>query len=102
VVMTQADAGRGIEELWQTLEDHQSHLSESGLLETRRSDRRRLEFLEIIVEELKNRLDKHILHSRNLNIIIDSVSNGESEPYSEAMSVLEGVFVNLDIPDSRK
>ena len=101
VVLTQADAGMGIEDLWQTLKAHHSELSDRGLLKTRRAQRRRSEFLDILIEELKTRLDEHILHSPDLNIIIDSVSNGESEPYSEAMAVLEGIVFSLDIQDVR-
>mgnify|MGYP002827016249 CR=1 FL=1 len=40
VVLTQADADKGIEDLWQALKDHQSQLCDSGLLETRRAHRR--------------------------------------------------------------
>lgn len=102
VVLTQANAGKGIEDLWQTLKDHHSELSDSGLLETRRAHRLRSEFLDILIEELKKRLDEHVLHNPDLNLIIESVGNGESEPYSEAMAVLEGVFLSLDMQNIRE
>ena len=102
VVLTQANAGKGIEDLWQTLKDHHSELSDSGLLETRRAHRLRSEFLDILIEELKKRLDEHVLHNPDLNLIIESVGNGESEPYSEAMAVLEGVFLSLNMQNIRE
>ena len=102
VVLTQADADKGIEDLWQTLKDHHSELSDRGLLETRRAHRLRSEFLDILIEELKKRLDEHVLHNPDLNLIIESVGNGESEPYSEAMAVLEGVFLSLDMQNIRE
>jgi len=101
VVLTQADSGKGIDVLWNALETHKAHMSQSGLLETRRSERRTTEFLQILREELKNRLDSQILHSPSLNIIIDSIGNGQLEPYSEAMCVLEDLLLNLDLRDNR-
>jgi LAO/AO transport system kinase len=52
----QAQAGRGMEELWKALETHAKFLTESPTGRDRQRDARRLELLEILEERLAERL----------------------------------------------
>ena len=96
VVLTQADRGEGIEELWVKIKEHYLNLnaSESGgenrsLLEQRRAERRREEFLEALQEELSHRLRAHIKRDQTLQSYLEDIGIGKLEPYSAAAELLD-------------
>ena len=59
VTLTAAHTGRGIEELWDKLQEHRAYLETSGNLSKRRGEHRTQEFLEVVEEELVRRLRRH-------------------------------------------
>ncbi|MDE2843477.1 MAG: methylmalonyl Co-A mutase-associated GTPase MeaB [Chloroflexota bacterium] len=95
VVLTRADRGEGIEALWEDIESHRNYLSSSAgagdyrsLLEERRGERRRAEFLETLQEELFQRLKARIEREQTLQSIVEDIGNGKLEPYSTASELL--------------
>lgn len=99
VVLTQADRGKGIEDLWAKIEDHRSQLTapagageQRSLLEQRRAERRRQEFLEALQEELFQRLRARIEREQSLQSYLEDIGLGKLEPYSAAAEL-------LDLPD---
>ncbi|MDE2780638.1 MAG: methylmalonyl Co-A mutase-associated GTPase MeaB [Chloroflexota bacterium] len=95
VVLTRADRGEGIEALWEEIESHRNYLSTSAgagdyrsLLEERRGERRRAEFLETLQEELFQRLKARIEREQTLQSIVEDIGNGKLEPYSAASELL--------------
>ena len=96
VVLTQADRGQGIAELWEQVENHRSHslaaaesCSQVNKLQLRRSARRRAEFLESVQEELSHRLKTRMELDPTLQLILDDVATGKREPFSAAAELLE-------------
>ncbi|CAI8000105.1 Putative GTPase PH0274 [Geodia barretti] len=96
VLLTQADRGLGIEELWEKVKEHRSFasapaddLGQPSLLEKRRSDRRRAEFLESIQEELNHRLKARIENDPTLRLMLEDIAIGKREPFSTAAELLE-------------
>ena len=95
VVLTQADRGEGIEDLWSKIEEHRLKLTapstaegNRSLLEQRRMDRRREEFLEALQEELFQRLKARIKREQTLQSYLEDIGNGKLEPYSAAAELL--------------
>ena len=95
VVLTQADRGEGIEDLWSKIEEHRLKLTSPvaaggyrTLLEQRRMDRRREEFLEALQEELFQRLKARIKREQTLQSYLEDIGNGKLEPYSAAAELL--------------
>ena len=96
VVLTQADRGEGIEGLWAKIEEHRLSLNapaSSGeyrsLLEQRRAERRRDEFLEALQEELFQRLKARIKREQSLQSYLEDIGIGKLEPYSAAAELLD-------------
>lgn len=56
IIMTRGDTGEGVEELKETIEEHRSHLRESGKLEKRR----RASLREFVISWATNRLEKEM------------------------------------------
>ena len=88
VMLTSAHTGRGIEDLWEKLEEHHSFLESSGNLAKRRGEHRTQEFLEAVEEELVRRLRRLVQTDPTLLAVMDRVAARESEPYSAAIEFL--------------
>ncbi len=95
VVLTQADRGLGIEDLWSKIEEHRLNITApasageyGSLLEQRRREKRREEFLEALQEELFQRLKAHIKREQILQSYLEDIGNGKLEPYSAAAELL--------------
>ena len=89
VVLTAANTGRGIEELWGKLEEHRVYLEASGELAKRRGEHRTQEFLEAVEEELARRLRRLVEQDPELTAIMEKVAGKEAEPYSSALDFLK-------------
>ena len=96
VVLTQADQGRGIAELWEKIGEHRSYSTqpagESGQptrLQLRRGARRRAEFLEAIQEELNHRLRVRMENDIILQSMLEDIEIGKRDPFSAATELLE-------------
>jgi LAO/AO transport system kinase len=97
VMLTQADRGEGIPELWEKIKEHRNFMDSTSLgdnalsrLERRRLERRRNEFLESVEEELKQRLNALINKNPVLVQILEGIAERELEPYSAALEFLDG------------
>ena len=96
VVLTQADQGQGIAELWEKIGEHRSYSTqpagESGQptrLQLRRRARRRAEFLEAIQEELNHRLRVRMENDIILQSMLEDIEIGKRDPFSAATELLE-------------
>ena len=89
VVLTQAEAGEGIGEVWEGIQRHKDSLSSGGELEKRRKERRRQEFLETVEEELSKRLWEKVRGDARFQGLLERVAAGETEPLAAAREVLE-------------
>ena len=100
VMLTTAQSGQGIDELWQKIEEHRQHLTDTSELPKRRGQHRQKEFLETVQEELTRRLKLRIEQDPTLIATLEQIANKESEPYSAAMEFLESSRLDADRIDS--
>ncbi len=96
VLLTQADKGAGIPELWEQIEAHHSYMNSSAQdgvgfspLKSRRNERRRQEFLESVQEELNQLVRAQLESNPTLQSMLDDVANGKLEPFSAAINLLK-------------
>ena len=89
VVLTQADAGKGIDELWERVKAHREFLTNTGGLESKRRARRRDEFLETVEEELGRRVRALARLDGSIQELVERVETGDSDPFSAATGLLE-------------
>jgi LAO/AO transport system kinase len=98
VLLTQAESGQGIPELWTRIQEHRDYLSATSQLQARRQARRREEFLETVEEELSRRLRAALDTDPRLLALLDRVTDKRAEPYSEAKEFLESQGFPLGPP----
>ena len=95
VLLTQADRGTGIPELWEAVTSHRAFMNDSARcggfspVDDRRSERRRQEFLESLQEELNQLVKTQIENNPTLQSMLDDVANGKLEPYSSAVELMK-------------
>ena len=94
VMLTAAQSGQGIEDLWTRLEEHLAYLESSGNLSKRRGDHRTQEFLEVVEEELVRRLRKLVQTDPDLLSVLEEVAGRDAEPYSAALEFLRSSALN--------
>ncbi|HIN06990.1 MAG TPA: methylmalonyl Co-A mutase-associated GTPase MeaB [Dehalococcoidia bacterium] len=96
VMLTTAQSGQGIDEVWEKIQEHKQHLTDSGELTKRRGLNRQKEFLETVQEEMTRRLKARIEQDPTLIANLDRIANKESEPYSAALEFLENTGFNAE------
>lgn len=89
VLATEALNNVGIEEVYQKIAAHRAHLVESGLLEVKRREQRRRDFLETVEQNIIARLINTIESNGDLTSYVEKAANGEIDPYSAAQEVLK-------------
>ena len=88
VMLIQANAGAGIPELWEKVQEHHQHLTSTSELERRRAARREQEFLETVMEQMERRLRSLVVEDPALVDTLKKVGRKEAEPYSSAIEFL--------------
>jgi len=96
VLLTSAQSGQGIEDLWTKIQEHREFLTTSGGLENRRGTQRKREFLEAVEEVLAQRLRKKVENDPDLNATLEKVAAKETDPYSAALEYLESSRFSSD------
>ena len=96
VLLTAANTGQGIEDLWLKMRSHREFLTTSGGLEDRRETRRKREFLEAVEEVLAQRLRDKVENDPALNATLEKVAAKETDPYSAALEYLESSLFSSD------
>jgi LAO/AO transport system kinase len=89
VMLTQANTGEGVNELWAKVQEHRQFLDSTSELTSRREMRRKQEFLETVEEELSRRLKVLVEHDPGLITIKEKVVQKDLEPYSAAIELLD-------------
>lgn len=88
VLLTQANAGAGISELWDKVQEHRRYITTTSELERRRAARREQEFVETLMEQMEKRLRSLVVEDQVLAAILEKVGRKEAEPFSAAMEFL--------------
>jgi LAO/AO transport system kinase len=94
IVLTVAQAGQGVDEVVQAIDEHRAWMESSGELERRRVRRARDEIEAIAVTALRARWGD--VHGRTeLDELAEQVAAGKSDPYRAADALLDS-FTELD------
>ncbi|MGQ9572808.1 MAG: methylmalonyl Co-A mutase-associated GTPase MeaB [Dehalococcoidia bacterium] len=89
IVLTQADRGIGVDELYAEVECRRRVQEENGQLERRRRQRRREEFLEMLQRKVRTRFLDFAAKDGHLKELTERVVAGELDPYSACAQVLD-------------
>ncbi len=100
VMLTQANSGAGIPELWDKVQEHRRHITTTSELERRRAARREQEFLETVMEQMERRLKSLVVEDPALVATLEKVGRKEAEPYSSAMEFLSAASFPTGWPPS--
>ena len=88
VLLTQAESGEGVQELYQAIDKHRLTAAEGSHLERRRRDRRRIEFTEALRVSIEERIAALDLQSGPMSDVGASVEQGTVDPYTAAADAL--------------
>lgn len=94
VIVTIAETGQGIDELWQSVCDHKAFLDASGLLETRRSKRIQAELSEIVADMARRNLKDSLANSTDVQDVITQIINREIDPHTAASHLIPSLFAS--------
>ena len=90
VLMTQAVDGKGLDDLWSSVETHRAHLESTGELKTRRTARNRHEIVEIALARIRQAIDE-VGDQDLLESLAAQVAEHELDPYTAADKLLAEV-----------
>lgn len=89
VLLTAANSGQGIQDLWDRIQEHRDYLTSASLLAKRRAERRQREFLETVEDEMARRFRELMKRDPVLIAALTEVAKGKAEPYSAALRLLD-------------
>ena len=90
VLLTQAEAGVGIDALLEALETHRAFVAADADRARRDRMRREGELVDILDEELRRRLERGLGGATNgIAPLLEAVRGGELDPYTAALRILE-------------
>lgn len=91
VIVSVAETGQGIGELWESCKKHKEFLQESNLLTARRSARIQAELAEIVADIARRNL-KASMESADVRQMLNKIVSREIDPHTAAESLLTGLF----------
>jgi LAO/AO transport system kinase len=102
IVLTEATANGGIDELWEKIEEHRAHLIDNGLLAERRAEKLAGEVFAVASARAKTHLELAVAGDPELQRLLDEVKSRRLDPLSAVQEILVKVFhVDGDGPDAR-
>ena len=93
VLLTEAHTGKGLEELYRSVLQHQKEQIETNKLTERRQGRHRQEFLQTISKWVEGRVVDLAQQSEELGQLIENVDKGNQDPYAAAKEAMESSIV---------
>lgn len=88
VLLTQATAGQGIDELLALILRHREYQARSGTTAARNAAGRQEEFLSILRDEISRRLEASV-EDGGFGNLLQQIKRGEIDPYSAALQVID-------------
>ncbi len=89
---TIANAGQGIEDVVNSLDEHRKYLEESGLLEERRRERVKSEMTEMIQDRISRRVLGDIIQTGKFADYVENVFERKTDPYTVVDSIVGDIF----------
>ena len=97
VIMTQANTGKGLDEVWENIENHRRFLIQNSELTIRRSARRKGEYLETVEEEMGRRLRSAVENDSHISEALKNIEAGAQDPYSAAIELINTTESNFHL-----
>lgn len=91
VIPVMALRGEGVDDLWQSLQEHRNYLQRHGLLEGRRRERAGRELGELVEFLVKSRVWESIKTQISLDKLIEAIALRRRDPYSAARELLRQI-----------
>lgn len=91
VIVSIAETGQGIGELWEDCKKHKKFLEDSNLLKERRGLRVQAELAEIVADMARRNL-KESMESSDVRQMLEKIVSREIDPHTAAESLLNGLF----------
>src|SRR4051812_36957960 len=88
IVETVAVEGRGVDDLWLTLERHRAHLEATGALGERRQRRIETEVLELVDRELRIGLRRLVQAGGEIGTLLAEARDGRVDPHTAAAEIV--------------
>jgi LAO/AO transport system kinase len=104
IVMTEATRGQGVDELWDAIEAHRTHLGEKGRLERRRASNLRSEVVAVATARAREHLELALESDPELEALLEAVGRRDQDPLGAVHAIMERVFKisgDDDTPDTR-
>ena len=92
VIVSVAETGQGVDQLWQSLKDHFQFLKESGLLEERRKAKVQVELSELVASLARDSLKNSIDNSEDARRLLMEVLAKRVDPHSAANELMHEIF----------
>jgi LAO/AO transport system kinase len=92
IVLTEANRGENVGELWAKLEEHRTYLERGGLLEERRRRNLAGEVFAVASSRAKAHLERAVADDPELQRLLDEVQRRELDPVSAVREIVERVF----------
>ena len=83
---------RGVQDVWETLQRHRTHLEATGEMADRRSRRVKTEVVELVERELRRRLRRQMGVDGAVAQVLDAAESGELDTHSAAARIIETQF----------
>ena len=93
VLATRAHDGEGVAALFEAIQRHRALLVESGALERRRTAKRRQEFQEIVVQEIRSLVLQRVERDDRMARVMEEVASGRLDPYSAVAELLASLSI---------
>jgi LAO/AO transport system kinase len=92
IVLTDALAGEGIEELWTNIDEHRRHLESEGLLAQRRAENLAGEVFAVANARAKTHLERAVADDAELRRLLDEVKRRKLDPLTAVREIMDKVF----------
>jgi LAO/AO transport system kinase len=92
IVLTDAITGEGVEELWDAVGAHRSHLEETGLLAKRRASNLARQVYALASGRAKAHLERAVAGDAELRRLLELVEGRELDPLSAVREIMQKVF----------
>jgi len=92
IVLTDAQRGENVDELWAKIGEHRAHLERDGLLEERRRRNLAGEVFAVASARAKAHLQHAVAEDPELRRLLDEVADRELDPLSAVREIVEKVF----------
>jgi LAO/AO transport system kinase len=96
IVLTEAQRGEGVPELWGRVEEHRAFLAAEGRLERRRRESLAREVFAVASARANDRIRAAVRDDAELARVLDAVQRRELDPLTAVREILEKVF---KVPD---